>query len=614
MTTVETRTESGGGSATGGSARSQLYELQERAWKPRPRVALMIVGASFAVPMISAVIAVQVAARMVLRPAGAVGTVAWLAGMVVLATATMWTVDRLSRRLLPLAAMLRLSLVFPDHAPSRFAATLKTGSGKALERALERATTDTEFATNEHAAALVVGLIEAVLTHDRLTRGHSERVRAYSDLIADEFDLDAAAKNKLHWAALLHDVGKLDVPAAILNKTEKLTNDEWKIIRRHPEASDRWLEPLHPWLGEWARAAGEHHERYDGDGYPNGLRGEEISLAGRIVAVADAFDVMTAARSYKKPYPAAQARVELANNAGSQFDPKVVRAFLAISLGRLRLVMGPLAWLSGLSGMFSVGSITSAATAGVTAVIVAASALAAPAAATSSSHDTRSVAARQAAAAANGSAPGISGGAAGASGASSGHPSHGSAHTSPGATGAGGTTFDTVPVTPIGPSDGTPSSGGSSVSPTPTTTVGGGGTGTSPTPTSSPDTTPGETPTTVPTTIPGVTPTTAPAATAHAPVAHPDHTGTLVNADVTIYVLNNDTDADGNLDPSTLQLVKLPKKGKWPTVSYQSISVVNGTIHLRAGSGFIGALMFTYRVCDTTNLCAQATVTANFNL
>src|SRR5262249_21774604 len=132
---------------------------------------------------------------------------------------------------------------------------------------------------------------------------------------------------------------------------------------------------------DWALAATQHHERFDGDGYPNGLRGDAISLAGRIVAVADAFDVMTAARSYKKPYPAAQARVELANNAGTQFDPPVVRACLAISLAKLRLVMGPLAWLSGLSGLFSVGSVASGAAAAVTAAAVATSALAAPAAA-----------------------------------------------------------------------------------------------------------------------------------------------------------------------------------------------------------------------------------------
>src|SRR5262249_60887184 len=106
-----------------------------------------------------------------------------------------------------------------------------------------------------------------------------------------------------------------------------------------PQAT-RVLRPPGPGLGECALAATDHHERYDGGGYPNGVAGEEISLAGRIVAVADAFDVMTSARSYKKPLPAEQARVELTDNAGTQFDPQVVRAFLQVSLDDLYRVMG----------------------------------------------------------------------------------------------------------------------------------------------------------------------------------------------------------------------------------------------------------------------------------
>jgi len=103
------------------------------------------------------------------------------------------------------------------------------------------------------------------------------------------------------------------------------------------------------WLGESVRAVGEHHERWDGYGYPNGLRGTDISFAARIVAVADAFDVMTSVRSYKKPGTAAEARAELARCAGTQFDANVVRAFLSISLGKLRLAMGPLSWLTQLA-------------------------------------------------------------------------------------------------------------------------------------------------------------------------------------------------------------------------------------------------------------------------
>ena len=181
--------------------------------------------------------------------------------------------------------------------------------------------------------------------HDRLTRGHSERVRAYADLIGQQLRLDDESTVKLHWAALVHDVGKLDVPAEILTKKGRPTQQEWMLVlQQHPGASRRYLRGLDEWLGEWGRAATEHHERIDGDGYPLGLRGDEISLAGRIVAVADAFDVMTSARSYKKPHPAARARAELAENAGTQFDPDIVRAFLSVSLREVRLVMGPLAF------------------------------------------------------------------------------------------------------------------------------------------------------------------------------------------------------------------------------------------------------------------------------
>ena len=203
-----------------------------------------------------------------------------------------------------------------------------------------------------------------------MTRGHCERVRAYSDLIGQQLGLDEESASKLHWAALLHDVGKLDVSPAVLNKKGRLTPEEWEHVRGHPAHSDRWIGGLTPWLGEWVLAASQHHERFDGQGYPYGIAGMDISLAGRIVSVADAFDVMTAARSYKKPFPAAQARVELTDNAGSQFDPQIVRAFLAISVGELRRVMGPIAWLAALPELVR-ASVTGALAPARTAVIAA---------------------------------------------------------------------------------------------------------------------------------------------------------------------------------------------------------------------------------------------------
>src|SRR5205085_7550418 len=142
-------------------------------------------------------------------------------------------------------------------------------------------------------------------------------------------------RDRLRWAALLHDIGKLEVPASILNKPDRPDEAEWVQLRRHPETAARLLAPLHEWLGEWKLAAEHHHEHNDGSGYPRGLRGEGISLGGRIVCVSDCFETMTAARPYKTAMSAGAARGELVRFAGTQFDPMVCRSFLNISLGRL---------------------------------------------------------------------------------------------------------------------------------------------------------------------------------------------------------------------------------------------------------------------------------------
>ena len=192
----------------------------------------------------------------------------------------------------------------------------------------------------------MLDLVAALSIHDRTTRGHSERVRAYSRMIGEEMGLSDIELDRLQWAGLLHDVGKLLIPAAILNKPGTLTAEEYEEVCLHPEYGRGMVTPLIPWLGDSARAVWEHHERWDGHGYPAGLAGHDIALAARIVAVADVFDVMTSARSYKTPVSAADARTELARCAGGQFDETIVRAFLNISIGRLRLLIGPLSWLS----------------------------------------------------------------------------------------------------------------------------------------------------------------------------------------------------------------------------------------------------------------------------
>ena len=271
-----------------------------------------------------------------------------LIGIAAVSTIVLYGADRATRRMLPLAALLSLTLVFPDEAPSRFKIAMRSGGTAELRRRLEEYR---RIGADEPALAAtrLLELVADLSVHDRLTRGHSERVRAYSQMIGEELGLTADEIDHLRWAALLHDIGKLEIPFEILNKPSRLTAGEYETIKRHPEIGARLAAPLAGWLGESVRAIGEHHERWDGYGYPNGLRGTDIALAARIVAVADTFDVMTSVRSYKKPGTAAEARGELARCAGTHFDANVVRAFLSISLGKLRLAMGPLSWLTQLT-------------------------------------------------------------------------------------------------------------------------------------------------------------------------------------------------------------------------------------------------------------------------
>ena len=270
----------------------------------------------------------------------------WWLAMSLSATAVVSLVYAVSRRLLPLGALLDLSLVFPDESPSRFKLALRTGTVESLEERLRQLRLANEPASAQEAAEILLQLAGALDVHDKITRGHSERVRAYSYSLGKQLSLAAEELDRLNWAALLHDVGKLDVSTEILNKPGKPTDEEWEQLRRHPLYGETLVEPLNEWLGTWTDAVGYHHENWDGKGYPRGIAGEEIPLAGRIVAIADVYDVITSARSYKEPASPTEARAELARCAGTQFDPRLVRAFVNISLGKMRLVMGPLSWLS----------------------------------------------------------------------------------------------------------------------------------------------------------------------------------------------------------------------------------------------------------------------------
>ena len=260
-----------------------------------------------------------------------------------IATVVMRVVDSLMRRILPLAALLDLSLTFPDSAPSRMKMAMRAASAQELGDLLDRY----QRAGADDAAAAAERLLELVAAlsrHDRITRGHSERVRAYAQMIGEEMGLSGDDLDRLRWAGLIHDIGKLRIDGEILNKPGRLTDEEFAIIKTHPALGAELAAPLADWLGESVLAVAQHHEKWDGTGYPNGISGHAISLPARIVAVADVFDVITSVRSYQQPRSAHEARAELARCAGTHFDPAVVRSFLNLSMGSLRRVMGPLSW------------------------------------------------------------------------------------------------------------------------------------------------------------------------------------------------------------------------------------------------------------------------------
>ena len=182
--------------------------------------------------------------------------------------------------------------------------------------------------TPAQSAQLLLELVALLDVHDRLTRGHSERVRAYAQSIGRELGLGRHRSTCSTGRHFSTTSASSMCPARCSRRPAGRRTAEWDAIKGHPVAGARLAEPLREWLGEWGLAIEEHHERWDGKGYPRGLAGPEISLAGRIVAVADVYDVMTSSRSYRDAGSTAEARQELARCAGTQFDPTVVRAFL----------------------------------------------------------------------------------------------------------------------------------------------------------------------------------------------------------------------------------------------------------------------------------------------
>ncbi len=173
----------------------------------------------------------------------------------------------------------------------------------------------------------VTALTAAIEAKDRYTKGHSERVYYYCSLMADSLGLSNACQSDLHFASVLHDLGKIGIPDAILLKPARLTPEEQSIMASHPQKTEDILRPL-PFLGKVRRIIRGHHEHFDGNGYPDGLKGDENCLEGRILAVADAYDAMRSNRAYRQALSRNQATGELKAGAGTQFCPLCVGALL----------------------------------------------------------------------------------------------------------------------------------------------------------------------------------------------------------------------------------------------------------------------------------------------
>ena len=198
-----------------------------------------------------------------------------------------------------------------------------------LEELVEQRTIELDKALNSLEAAYrstLKALTAALETRDSETHGHSERVVTYSLRLGREYGLSSEEMKALEFGSLLHDIGKIGVPDSILRKPAKLTEEEWVRMREHPLHGQQILHGIE-FLQGASRVVAQHHEKWDGTGYPLGLRKEDIDICARIFSVADAFDAITSDRVYRRGKPYEAAAQELDDWSGRQFDPKVVEAF-----------------------------------------------------------------------------------------------------------------------------------------------------------------------------------------------------------------------------------------------------------------------------------------------
>lgn len=174
---------------------------------------------------------------------------------------------------------------------------------------------------------IIKALVGTIDAKDKYTNGHSARVASYSREIARRAGKDEKMQQNIYYIGLLHDIGKIGIPDEIINKKSRLSEEEYNIIKTHPVIGSEILKNISEIPGIW-QGARFHHERYDGKGYPDGLKGDDIPEVGRIIGVADAYDAMTSNRSYRPLLPQNLVREEIKNNMGTQFDPRFASIML----------------------------------------------------------------------------------------------------------------------------------------------------------------------------------------------------------------------------------------------------------------------------------------------
>jgi len=261
--------------------------------------------------------------RMVLAPAGAISL-----GLVL---TLVWLTSRaVTRPLQTLTAACQESIQkgILEIPPTKPAGVLEIDVlADSLHRAAVAAS-DARRSLEQAYLQILEALVEGLEARDQYTAGHSRRVSQYSVWIGERIGLTGPELERLRIGALLHDIGKIGIPDAVLLKDGRLTDEEFSTIKKHPEIGVRILERIGA-FGEYLGAVGLHHENHDGSGYPKGLRGEEIPVEARIVHVADAYDAMTSNRPYRNRMPEEKVRRIIRECSGTQFDPAIVAAFFA---------------------------------------------------------------------------------------------------------------------------------------------------------------------------------------------------------------------------------------------------------------------------------------------